>query len=111
MASTLPNMRLYFDFLQQNHKFPNDNLLHLSTRNRTFCNNAKSMAGGEASLQRSKHHQQLQPKIKRARSFTIRTVQQMIDTMERIVEHPLVYSYNSPCIVAGDGEYNKAKIP
>ncbi|KAG5001998.1 hypothetical protein JHK87_023070 [Glycine soja] len=71
MASTLPNMRLYFDFLQQNHKFPNDNLLHLSTRNRTFCNNAKSMAGGEASLQRSKHHQQLQPKIKRARSFTI----------------------------------------
>ncbi|RZB99806.1 hypothetical protein D0Y65_022279 [Glycine soja] len=81
MASTLPNMRLYFDFLQQNHKFPNDNLLHLSTRNRTFCNNAKSMAGGEASLQR--------------------TVQQMIDTMERIVEHPLVYSYNSPCIVAG----------
>jgi len=40
-----------------------------------------------------------------------RTVQQMMDTMERMVEDPLVYNSTSPLIVVGDDEYNKGKIP
>jgi HSP20 family protein len=35
----------------------------------------------------------------------------MMDTMDRIVEDPLVYSNNSPWIVVENGEHNKAKIP
>lgn len=40
-----------------------------------------------------------------------RTVQQMMDTMDRIVEDPLVYNNTSPWIVVGDGEHSKGKIP
>lgn len=40
-----------------------------------------------------------------------RTVQQMMDTMDRIVENPLVYNDNSPWIVVENGEHNKGKIP
>ncbi|RDX97107.1 hypothetical protein CR513_20155, partial [Mucuna pruriens] len=38
-----------------------------------------------------------------------RTVQQMIHPMERIAEDPLVCSYNSPWIVAGEDEYSKER--
>jgi len=40
-----------------------------------------------------------------------RTVQQMMDTMERMGEDLLVYGRTSPVIVAGDDEYSKGKIP
>ncbi|TKY46912.1 Small heat shock protein [Spatholobus suberectus] len=40
-----------------------------------------------------------------------RTVQQMMDTMERMVEDPLVYGSTSPWIVARDDEYSKGNIP
>lgn len=40
-----------------------------------------------------------------------RTVQQMMDTMDRIVEDPLVYSDTSPWIVVEDSEHNRGKIP
>jgi HSP20 family protein len=40
-----------------------------------------------------------------------RTVQQMMDTMDRIVEDPLVYSNTSPWIAVENSEHNKAKIP
>lgn len=79
------------------------------------------MAGGEPSLQKSKHQeQQVQPKMKVPQAspkvllnrFPVaRTVQQMMDTMERMVDDPFVYGGASPLIVAGDEEYSKGKIP
>ncbi|RDX97106.1 Small heat shock protein, chloroplastic, partial [Mucuna pruriens] len=91
-----------------------------STRNITFCNNVKAMAEGEASLQKSKQQQQVQPKMKVPQAspkvllnqFPVaRTMQQMMDTMERMVEDPSVYGITLPWIVAGDDEYSKGKIP
>ncbi|TKY46911.1 hypothetical protein E2542_SST28960 [Spatholobus suberectus] len=63
MASTLPNMSFYaHTSSSRTNKFSNVKLLPLSsTRNRTFRNNVKAMAGGEASLHKSK---QQQPKMK-----------------------------------------------
>ncbi|XP_027341775.1 small heat shock protein, chloroplastic-like [Abrus precatorius] len=122
MASTLPNMSFYAPTSSiRLNKFPNVKLLTLSsTSNKTFSNNVKAMTGGEASLQKAKQQQQLQPKMKVPQAspkvllnqFPVaRTVQQMMDTMERMVEDPLVNSSNSPWIVVGDDEYSKGKIP
>ncbi|CAJ1972804.1 unnamed protein product [Sphenostylis stenocarpa] len=89
-----------------------------STRYRTFCNNVKAKAGGEASLQ--KQQQQLQSKMKVLKAspkvllnqFPVaRTVQQMMVKMERMVEDPSVYGSTSPWIVSGDDEYIKGRIP
>ncbi|KAK8468498.1 hypothetical protein PHAVU_006G046000 [Phaseolus vulgaris] len=124
MASTVvPNMSFYGHTSSSIiNKFSSVKLPSLSsTGNRTFCNNVKAKAGGEASLQKSKQQQQhLQSKMKMPQAspkvllnqFPVaRTVQQMMDTMERMVEDPLVYASTSPWIVAGDDEYSKGKIP
>ncbi|QCD78294.1 HSP20 family protein [Vigna unguiculata] len=125
MASTVvPNMSFYAHTSPTRiNKFSSVKLLPLSsTGNRTFCNNVKAKAGGEASLQKLKQQQQqqLQPKMRVPQAspkvllnqFPVaRTVQQMMDTMERMVENPLVYDSTSPWIVAGDDEYSKGKIP
>ncbi|KAK7305140.1 hypothetical protein VNO77_43040 [Canavalia gladiata] len=124
MASTLPNINFYAPTSSSRmNKYSNGKLLPLtSTRNKTFCNNIKAMSGGEASLQKSKQQQQeLQPKVEVPQAspkvmlnqFPVaRTVQQMMDTMERMVEDPLVYNnITSPWIVAGDDEYSKGNIP
>jgi len=59
MASTVvPNMSFY----AHTSSMPTKLLPLSSTGNRTFCNNVKAKAGGEASLQKSQ--QQLQPKMK-----------------------------------------------
>lgn len=65
MTTIIPNMKFYAPTLSNRiNKFSNVKLTTLSrTRNRTFCNNVKAMAGDEASLQRVKQ-QQLQPKMK-----------------------------------------------
>lgn len=122
MASTLPNMSLYApNSYSIMNKFSTAKLLPFSnTNNRSFCINLKAMAGGEPSMQRTKQ-QQLQQKMKVPQSspkvllldqFPVpRTMQQMMDTMERIVEDPLVYGNTSPYIVAGDDGYSKGKIP
>ncbi|CAJ1964093.1 unnamed protein product [Sphenostylis stenocarpa] len=118
MASTVvPNMSFYA--YTSPNKISSVKLQPLSsTRHRTFCNNVKAKAGGEASLQNQQ--QQLQPKMKVLQaspkvllnqSPVARTVQQMMDTMERMVEDPSVYGSTSPWIVAGDDEYSKGKIP
>ncbi|KHM99542.1 Small heat shock protein, chloroplastic [Glycine soja] len=120
MASALPNVGFHARTSSSRmNKFSNVKLLPLtSKRNRTFCSNVKAMAGGETSLQKSK--QQVQPKMKVPQAspkvllnqFPVaRTVQQMMDTMERMVEDPLVYGSTSPLIVVGDDEYSKGKIP
>ncbi|XP_020230559.1 small heat shock protein, chloroplastic [Cajanus cajan] len=122
MASALPNMSFYAHTSSiRMNKLSNVKLLPLSsTINRTFCNNVKATAGGEASLQKSRQQQQVQPKMKVPQAspkvllnqFPVaRTVQQMMDTMERMVEDPLVYGSISPWIVPGDDEYSKGKIP
>ncbi|AES70401.1 putative small heat shock protein HSP20 [Medicago truncatula] len=122
MATTLPNMRFYAPTSSSSrmNKFSNVKMTTLPrTKNRTFCYNVKAMAGDEASLQRAKQHQ-LPPKMKVSQTsprvllnqFPVaRTVQQMMDTMDRIVENPLVYNDNSPWIVVENGEHNKGKIP
>ncbi|KAJ1441346.1 HSP20-like chaperone [Sesbania bispinosa] len=120
MTSTLPNMSFCPPTSPSRmNKFSSVKLLPLSrTRIRTFCNYIKAMAGDEASLHRVKQ-QQLQPKMKVSQAspkvllnqFPVpRTVQQMMDTMERIAEDPLVYSSTSPWIVADD-VYSKGKTP
>ncbi|XP_061340940.1 small heat shock protein, chloroplastic-like [Gastrolobium bilobum] len=121
MASTLQNMSFYAPTSPSRmNKFSNVKMLPLSrTRNITFCNNVKAMSAGEANLQRTKQ-QQVQPKMKVPQpspkellnQFPVaRTMRQMLDTMERIVEDPLVNSRISPWLVAGDDEYSKGKIP
>lgn len=40
-----------------------------------------------------------------------RTMQQMMNTIERIVEDPVAYSNTSPLLVAANDEYSKGKIP
>jgi len=68
MASTVvPNMSFYGHTSSSIiNKFSSVKLPSLSsTGNRTFCNNVKAKAGGEASLQKSKQQQQhLQSKMK-----------------------------------------------
>ncbi|KAK2387200.1 hypothetical protein P8452_25430 [Trifolium repens] len=121
MATTLPNMSFYAPTSSSKmNKISNVQLTTLSrTMNRALCTNVKAMAGDEARLQRAKQ-QQLPPKMRVSQAsprvllnqFPVaRTVQQMMDTMDRIVEDPLVYSNNSPWIVVENGEHNKAKIP
>ncbi|XP_045824304.1 small heat shock protein, chloroplastic-like [Trifolium pratense] len=121
MATTLSNMSFYAPTSSSKmNKLSNVKLTPLSrTMNRSFCTNVKAMAGDEARLQRAKQ-QQLPPKMKVSQAsprvllnqFPVaRTVQQMMDTMDRIVEDPLVYSNNSPWIVVENGEHSKAKIP
>ncbi|XP_017409353.1 small heat shock protein, chloroplastic [Vigna angularis] len=121
MASTVvPNMSFYAHTSSSRiNKFSSVKSLPLSnTGNRNFCNNVKATAGGEASLQKLKHQQQpmmrvpqTSPKVLLNQFPVARTVQQMMDTMERMVENPLVYDSTSPWIVAGDDEYSKGKIP
>ncbi|XP_057431128.1 small heat shock protein, chloroplastic-like [Lotus japonicus] len=121
MTYTLANMSVYAPTSCRMNKLSSVKLLPLSrTRKRTFCNNVKAMAGDEASLQRAKLQQQLQPRMKGSQAsprvllnqFPVaRTLQQMMDTMDRIVENPLVYSGTSPLVVVGDDEYSKGKIP
>lgn len=152
MTYTLANMSVYAPTSCRMNKLSSVKLLPLSrTKNRTFCNNVKAMVGDEASLQRAKQQQQLQPKMKGSQAsprgnlrtithpiffipssdiefsdtdkdgilFAVllnqfpvaRTLQQMMDTMDRIVENPLVYSGTSPLVVVGDDEYSKGKIP
>ncbi|KAL2322674.1 hypothetical protein Fmac_027053 [Flemingia macrophylla] len=121
MASTLPNMSFYATTSScRMNKFSNVKLLPLSnTRKPAFCNNVKA-AGGETSLQKSRQEQRVQPRMKVPQAspkvllnqFPVaKTVQQMMDTMERMVEGPLVYGNNSPWIVPGDDEYSRGKIP
>jgi len=69
MASTVvPNMSFYAHTSPTRiNKFSSVKLLPLSsTGNRTFCNNVKAKAAGEASLQKLKQQQQqqLQPKMR-----------------------------------------------
>ncbi|CAI8596620.1 unnamed protein product [Vicia faba] len=122
MSATLPNMSFYAPTSScRMKKTSNVKLTTLSrTRNRIFYNNVKAMAiGDEASLQRAKQ-QQLTPKMKVLQAsprvllnqFPVaRTVQQMMDTMDRIVEDPLVYNDDSRWIVLENDEHVKRKNP
>ncbi|KAL1369803.1 hypothetical protein HN51_000159 [Arachis hypogaea] len=121
MASTLPNMS--FCAHPSSIRVSNTKLLPFSrARNVIFHNNVKATAGNDASFQRTKQHQQLQPKMNKGLQSSpkvlllnqfpeARTMRQMLDTMERIVENPLSYSSASPLIITENGEYNKGKLP
>ncbi|MED6186313.1 hypothetical protein PIB30_065454 [Stylosanthes scabra] len=125
MASTLQNMSFYTHTSCTRVKtVSNAKLLPLSTaRFRTCYSNVKATAGNDGSFQRTKQHQQqlqakmnkgLQssPKVLLLNQFPeARTMRQMLDTMERIVENPLSYSSSSPLIVTRNDEYNKGKLP
>ncbi|MED6205715.1 hypothetical protein PIB30_020334 [Stylosanthes scabra] len=126
MASTLQSMVFYTPTSSRRvNTVSNTKLLPLSrARFRTCFNNVKATtAGNDASFQRTKQHQQqlqakmnkgLQssPKVLLLNQFPeARTMRQMLDTMERIVENPLSYSSSSPLIVTRNDEYNKGNLP
>ncbi|KAI4307989.1 hypothetical protein L6164_031110 [Bauhinia variegata] len=124
MASILSNPMSFHSPISRINKFSDSGFLPLSIPNRVFCSNVKAMGGVARNsldnLPRPKQ-QQLQPKTNRLQTSptvllnqfpAARSVQQMMDTMEKIMEDPLAYSTASPLIVAREnGDYSKGKMP
>ncbi|CAL5202226.1 unnamed protein product [Lathyrus oleraceus] len=113
MTATLPNMSFYAPTSScRTNKISNVKLTTLSLRNRTFYNNVKAMAigTGDEILSPKMKVSQASPRVLLNQFPVARTVQQM-DTVDRIVEDPLVYNDGSRWIVVENDEQNKRKFP
>ncbi|XP_058788177.1 small heat shock protein, chloroplastic-like [Vicia villosa] len=111
-AITLPNMSFSAPTSScRMNKISNVKLTTMSSRNRTFYNNVKAMATGGEKLSPKMKVSQASPRVLFNQFPVARTVQQMMDTMDRIVEDPLVYNDGSRWIVVENEEQNKRKMP
>ncbi|CAL5202227.1 unnamed protein product [Lathyrus oleraceus] len=115
MTATLPNMSFYAPTSScRMNKISNVKLTALSrTRNRTFYNNVKAMATGtgDGKLSPKMKVSQASPRVLLNQFPVARTVQQMMETMDRIVEDPLVYNDGSRWIVVENDDHVKRKNP
>ncbi|XP_057982303.1 small heat shock protein, chloroplastic-like [Malania oleifera] len=120
MASSLYNINVCSPFSSQRltTKFPS-----MLRTERAYRNSIKAMAEGKDNLNhlRKATQKQTQLKEKSAKSApvgiwdrfpTARTVQQMMDTMERMIEDPFAYSSSWPSVSTRERNiYSKGRTP
>ncbi|XP_059633602.1 small heat shock protein, chloroplastic-like [Cornus florida] len=137
MSQTLANFSIYVPISSSQRTSPNSKLLHSKSPNllipistsRGRHNNIKAVAGDDRDsldhLQRASKNQPQgpqQPKKRVAqvtpiglwdRFPTARTVQQMMETMERMMEDPLAYGggWPSPVPPTESGGYSRGRTP